>query len=229
MKEDFNIDNLKSIQLFSGLTDEDFSQLRDRLHVKQFKKNASILHEEDTNNYMYIVLSGKVKAIRTTEDGKEIILAMHPAGDFFGEVTLIDGQTSPASVIATEGSTIAIVAKKDFEAILLSQSKVLRNLLNIFCARLRKSWETIEILNFNNASQRVKMFLLTLTDEYGEKTDKGIMLNIRLTHQDMSEMTGLTRETVTRVIDRLQKDKEIIMLKNNRIQLNPSLIMQQMD
>jgi CRP/FNR family transcriptional regulator len=227
VKEDFNIDDLKAIPLFSDLTDEDFSKLRDRLQIKQFKKNASILHEEDTNDYMYVVLTGKVKAIRTTEDGKEIILAMHPAGDFFGEVTLIDGQTSPASVIATEGSTIAIIAKKDFEAILLSQGKVLMNLLNIFCARLRKSWETIEILNFNNASQRVKMFFLTLIDEYGEKTDKEIVLNIRLTHQDISEMTGLTRETVTRVIDRLQKNREIVMLKNNRIQLNPSLIRQQ--
>lgn len=188
--------------------------------VKQFKKNETILYEEDTNEFMYIILMGKVKVIRTTEDGKEIILAIHQSGSFFGEMSLIDGKTAPASIIATEDSLIAIISKKDFFAIIFAQHKVVSNLLQILCSRLRKSWDTIQLLNFNNATQRTKTMFLMLSEEYGEKTSEGTILNIKLTHQDISDMTGLTRETVTRVIDKLQKNEEISILKNKYILLS---------
>jgi CRP/FNR family cyclic AMP-dependent transcriptional regulator len=165
-----------------------------------------------------------VKIVRTTLDGKEIILAIHQSGSFFGEMSLIDGKTSPASVIATEDSLISIISKADFFSIIFSQNKITRNLLHILCDRLRKSWDTIQLLNFNNAAQRTKMLFLMLADEYGEKTPEGIILNIKLTHQDISDMTGLTRETVTRVIDKFQKSKEITILKDKYIRLGNNFL-----
>ncbi|NOZ69499.1 MAG: Crp/Fnr family transcriptional regulator, partial [Deferribacteres bacterium] len=203
MKEKYDKNCLKRVQLFSSLTDEEIELITRKLILKQFKKNDTILYEEDTNEYMYIILMGKVKVVKSTEDGKEIILAMHGAGSFFGEMSLIDGKTTPASVIATEDSLIAIIAKKDFFFIIFSQNKVTRNLLQILCARLRKAWDTIQLLNFNNAAQRTKTLFYMLSDEYGERMSDGrTILKIKLTHQDISDMTGLTRETVTRVIDR---------------------------
>ena len=226
MKESFSLEYLKNIQLFSALDEDELLKLQERMKVKEYNKSETILHEEDTNAYMYIVLTGKVKALKITEDGKEIILAIHQAGDFFGELTLIDGLTSPASVVAAENSIVALISRVDFNEILFTQNKVLKNLLKIFCARQRKSWEIIQVLNFNNASQRVKMFFLSLVSEYGNKAAEGIILNIRLTHQDISDMSGLTRETVTRVMDKLQKKKEITLMKNNFIRLNQSLVNQ---
>ncbi len=211
---------IKKTRLFSSLSDTEMDQVIKKMVVRQFRKNETILYEEDTNEFMYVMLLGKVKVIRTTEDGKEIIFAMHPEGDFFGEMSLIDGKTTPASVISTEDSLIAIISKKDFFLIIFSQSRVTQNLLEILCSRLRKSWDTIQLLNFNNASQRTKMLFLMLSDEYGEKTAEGIVLNIKLTHQDISDMTGLTRETVTRVLDKLQKNNEITILKDKYIRLN---------
>lgn len=202
------------------MSDSDLDQIINKMLVKQFKKNETILYEEDTNEFMYIILMGKVKVIRTTEDGKEIILAIHQSGSFFGEMSLIDGKTAPASIIATEDSLIAIISKKDFFAIIFAQHKVVSNLLQILCSRLRKSWDTIQLLNFNNATQRTKTMFLMLSEEYGEKTSEGTILNIKLTHQDISDMTGLTRETVTRVIDKLQKNEEISILKNKYILLS---------
>jgi len=89
------------------------------------------------------------------------------------------------------------------------------------CSRLRESWAKVQMLNFNNASQRVKMLLIMLSDKYGSKSDEGIILKIKLTHQDLAEMSGMTRETVTRVIDKLQKSGEIAILKNKVIRLTP--------
>ncbi len=215
---------LKQTEIFSQLNDAELEEILEKIIVKQFKKNETILYEEDTNEVMYIILMGKVKVIKTTEDGKEIIMAMHKSGSFFGEMSLIDGKTTPASVIATEDSLIALISKNDFLSIVFNQNTVTKNMMEILCGRLRKSWDTIQLLNFNNASQRTKMLFLTLVDEYGEKSPQGITLNIKLTHQDISDMTGLTRETVTRVLDKLQKLKEITILKNKFIQLNTSFM-----
>ncbi|GBD95788.1 MAG TPA: Crp/Fnr family transcriptional regulator [Nitrospirae bacterium] len=224
MEKKYRDNFFKKTKLFSSLTDKEMDQIIDKMVVKQFKKNETILYEEDTNELMYIILLGKVKVIRTTEDGKEIILAIHKSGSFFGEMSLIDGKTTPASVVATDDSLIAIISKKDFFSIIFLQNKVTRNLLEILCSRLRKCWDTIQLLNFNNAAQRTKMLFLMLSDEYGEKTREGVILNIKLTHQDISDMTGLTRETVTRVIDRLQKNREITVLKDRLICLTPAFM-----
>lgn len=215
---------LKKIQIFSSLSDNEIDSIISNLVVKKYKKNEIILYEEDTSEFMYIILWGKVKVVRMTEDGKEIILAVHQSGEFFGEMSLIDGKTTPASVISTEDSLVAVISKKDFYSILMVQNKVTISLLKIFCSRLRKCWDTIQLLNFNNASQRVKMLFLMLSDEYGRKSPEGLTLNIKLTHQDIAEMTGMTRETVTRILDKWQKSGDITVLKDKFIRLSQNFL-----
>ncbi len=222
MKGKPEIEFLKDIELFSSLTEDELHEITSTrsIVIKKFRKGQTILYEEDTNEYMYIIFEGEVKAIQTTEDGKEIILAMHGSGDFFGEISLLDGKTIPARVMATKDAITAIISKKDFYS-LLGHNKVAIKMSQILCSRLRESWAKVQMLNFNNASQRVKMLLIMLSDKYGSKSDEGIILEIKLTHQDIAEMSGMTRETVTRVIDKLQKSGEIAVLKNKVIRLTP--------
>jgi CRP/FNR family transcriptional regulator len=221
VKEDITIESLKEIALFSSLTSNELHQIREKIVFKRFKKNEIILHEENTNEFMYIMIDGEAKVVQTTAKGKEILVTMHQAGDFFGELSLIDGKTAPAAVWATRNSVTAIISKNDFYSLLLNQKKVLENLLRIFCARIRESLKKIQILNFSNASQRIKMLFLMLSETYGEKTPEGTILNIKLIHQNIADMTGLTRETVTRVLDRWQRGGEIKILKNRFILLCP--------
>jgi CRP/FNR family transcriptional regulator len=221
VKEDITIESLKEIALFSALTSDELYQIREKIVFKRFKKNEIILHEENTNEFMYIMIDGEAKVVQTTTKGKEILVTMHQTGDFFGELSLIDGKTAPAAVWATKDSVTAIISKNDFYSLLLNQKKVLENLLRIFCARIRESLKKIQILNFSNASQRIKMLFLMLSETYGEKTSEGTILNIKLIHQNIADMTGLTRETVTRVLDRWQRGGEIKILKNRCILLCP--------
>lgn len=221
MNELFETESLKKIELFSSLTGEELRQVREKIVIKKFKKNEIILHEENTNDYMYVILEGEAKVIQVTGEGKGIIVTMHQTGDFFGELSLIDGKTAPATVKATRDSITAIISKKDFYSLIYSQKKVLENLLNILSSRLRESWKRIQMLNFNDAAQRIKMLFLMLAETYGKETPRGMLLSIKLIHQDIADMTGLTRETVTRVLDKLQKAGEIKILENKFIQLNP--------
>lgn len=209
-------------ELFSSLDTDELELTTEKMVVKNFKRGEIILYEEDANEFMYIILDGEVKIIQSTEDGREIILAMHRTGDFFGELSLIDGRTSPASVVATRNSVTAIISKKDFFSLINSQPKVLKNLLLILCSRFRESMGMIQMLNFNNALQRIKMLFIMLYEKYGEEENGLKVLHIKLTHQGIADMAGMTRETVTRIIDRWQKDGDITVLKNKLIALNQS-------
>ncbi len=219
MKEDLKIKSLKKTALFSSLTSDELRQVLDSIVIKNFKKNEVILHEENTSEFMYIILDGEAKVVQSTDAGKEIIMSVHQSGDFFGELSLIDGKTAPAAVCATRDSVTAIISKHDFFALLLGQNKVLENLLRILCSRLRESMKKIQILNFNNAAQRIKMLFLLLSETYGEQSANGTTLKIRLIHQDIADMTGLTRETVTRILDKWRRGGEIQVLKNKFILL----------
>lgn len=221
MKNEDKILALKKIALFFSLTTEELHRIQEKVIIKNFKKNENILHAEFTSEFMYIILDGEAKVVQTTEKGKEILISMHQSGDFFGELSLIDGKTAPADVYATKNSMTAIISKRDFFSILSSQPKVLDNLLRILCSRIRESLKKIQMMNFNNAAQRIKMLFLMLSEDYGQTTPDGTVLNIRLIHQNIADMTGLTRETVTRILDRWQRSGEIKILKNRFILLRP--------
>ncbi len=215
-------ENLKQMQMFSSLTDADIATFIGKIMVKRFRKNQTVLFEDESNAFMYMLLSGKVKVVQVMEDGKESIRAIHKTGDSFGELSLLDCKTSPAMVVAMEDTTAAIISKENFFTILYNQRKVLDNLLQMFCFRLRDSWERFQMVNFKNAAQRVVMVLHQQSGEQSEKTAEGIVLKDRFTHQVIADMVSLNRETVTRVIDKLQKDGAITIRKDKKIVLHPS-------
>ncbi len=211
---------LRNIQLFSLLDEDELEQISSIVSLKTFLKNETILIEEDTNEFMYIILLGRVKVTSMTDEGKETVLAIHNEGDFFGEMSLIDGSTSPATVVATEKSLVAIVSRNNFYSLLYSQRKILEKLLHIFCQRLRESWKKIHILSLKNAHERLKHLFITLSEDHGRETKDGVLLDIKLTHQDIADMAGLTRESVTRVIDRWKREGAISMVNKKKIRLS---------
>jgi CRP/FNR family transcriptional regulator len=209
-------DNLREMQMFSALSDAEMGDVIGKIEVKHYRKDDVILWEGDTNSYMYLVMSGRVKVSQTTEDGKEIISAIHAVGDSFGELSLIDCKTAPAEVVAIEDTSAAIISRENFFSIIYSQKKVLDNLIQMLCMRLRDSWERVQMVNLKNSEERLTMLFHKLSASDGEPVAEGTLLNTRLTHQIMASMTGLSRETVTRTIDALQKGKNIKIRSGDR-------------
>ena len=213
---------LKGIQLFSDLTEEEVGFISARVTLREFQKGQTILYEEDANKYMYSVLEGEVKVFHTNEAGKESILAFHGVGDSFGEVSLIDQQTIPAAVVATEKALVAIVGREDFFEIVLNQPKVMQKLLLMLTGRLRHSWNQVRMLHLKDASFRVRSLFLEMAEERGEPIAEGVSLKLRLTHQNIADMTGLTRETVTRIVDKWKKAGTVTMGSNRHMVIRHS-------
>jgi len=210
-----NTDYLEQTHLFSDLTAEERASVTGHITIREFQKGQVILFEEDANKYMYSVLCGEVKVFHTTEEGKESIVAFHGVGESFGEVSLIDQQAIPATVVALERSLVLIIGRDDFFEVIKTQPKVMHKLLLLLTGRLRLAWNQVRMLHFKDASYRIMTTIKDLSLERGETVPAGVLLKMRLTHQNIADMTGLTRETVTRIIDKWKKNG-LLSLDENR-------------
>lgn len=220
LKNDSKI--ISKIPFFSTLHPEEIEQVERLFTKKQYSKEQIVLYEEDTSNYMYLIYSGKVRVVKMNEDGKEQIITIHKRNDFFGEMTLLDGKTAPATIIAHEDAVIGLLHKRDFDEYLLKNDGIRRKIIELLCARLRDSWEMIKILSFNaeNAQDRVVSLLVRLQELYGVKDDRGVIIDVKMTHQQMASYASVTRETMSRVLRNLEKSEVITVLENKAILLN---------
>lgn len=216
---------LRGVSLFAELTPAELENVAAVFREQNFEKNELIFMEEDTGKYMYIVVDGRVKVSRTLPSGKEMILAFHEKGDFFGEMSLIDGGTIPASVTAMTDTSILFVSRKEFQEVLLAHPKINLVLLKMLCNRCRDAWTQIEVLNFNNADARIRTVLFHLCEKKGIRTSDGVKISLHLTHKEMADMTGISRETATRVLNNLQHQNILTVHTKHFVVHNPESLM----
>ena len=171
---------------------------------REYKKNQVIFMEEETGKYMYIVKYGEVKVVQSTNDGRENILAIHHPGETFGELAMLDNLTSPATVISMQDTKIIAISKQHFESVMMKNPKVIRSLLEILCRKLRESWKSIQILKYTDAETRLRHIFLSLARSDGIQEGDEILINVKITHQDLAEMAGTSRETISRLISKFQ-------------------------
>lgn len=220
-----NTDFLRTVSLFANLDNDELQEVLQVFKDQEFKKGDIILMEEDTGKYMYIVLDGRVKVSRLLPSGKEMILAFHEKGDYFGEMSLIDGGTTPATVTAMSPTFIAFVGRKEFTHVLLENPKINFALLTMLCQRCRDAWTQIEVLTFNNADARIRTALFHLCQRKGEKTSEGVRISLHLTHKEIADMTGISRETATRVLNNLQNQNVLTVETKHYIVHDPDMLM----
>lgn len=222
MKPGYGI--IKSIPFLSCLSDTELSDMERIIIKKHFSKNEIILMEEDTQNYMYIVYSGNVKVVQTSLDGREQILAIHRKGDFFGEMAMLDGKTSPATVIAMEDAEVGMIIKHDFERFLLKNNKIMQEIIPMLCQRLREAWLMLKVSRFADAEHKVRAILRLIGSQSGTKDTRGIIITLKLTHEDIANYASVSRETVTRLMGNFMKDGDIEILDKKYILLKPSFL-----
>lgn len=215
---------LKRIPLFSCLSPDELDQLQQVITEKQYKKNSVILMEDDSKNFMYVIYTGKIKVVRTSSEGKEQILVIRKKGDFFGEMTLLDGKTQPASIVAIEDTTVGLISRTDFEWYFMKNENMLKQIISVLCERLRESWMMLRILSLSDAEDRIRAVLAHISLIYGIKDLRGIIIPIKLTHKELADYVSLTRETVSRLLSRLCRSGEIEILDNRNIVLKTAFI-----
>ena len=215
---------IKGIPFFASLTPDEAETIERLVVRKHFSRGQVVLFEEDTSNFMYIIVSGKVRVVQLSSEGKERILAIHKRGDYFGELALFDGKTSPATVIAMEESEIGLLSKHDFDDLVQRNEKILFNLLTSLCTSLRESWMMLKIMSFADAEERVRAVLKNMSRLYGVKDQRGVLVSLKLTHKDIANYASVSRETVTRFMNRFSREGEIEILDKRYILIKPPFL-----
>ena len=201
---------LRKVPLFGDLAEDEIQSLVDVTSTRRYPKNALILMADEEGDTMFVISHGRVKVALLAEDGGEVILSLLGPGQFFGEMSLLDGKPRSATVIATEDSEVIMLRRGDFLRALQRIPRIAPKLLASLTGRLRRADQQIENLALRNVAGRVAATVVQLAEEQGTETDEGIAIPARPTHQDLANMAGTTRETVSRVLKRFEKDNYIL-------------------
>ncbi len=202
-----NSETLRNVRLFESLDKDELNALSDLTFVRTFEKDNVIIWAEDEGDALFIIADGQVKVSIVSEDGREVILSLLSKNAVFGELSLLDGRPRSANVIAIEETQLVMLRRSDFLELIKKTPSIAVALLAELASRLRKTDRQIEGLALLDVSSRISDTLLQLAIEQGVDSDLGIVVENRPTHQELANMSGTTRETVSRVLKRLEKQE----------------------
>ena len=191
---------LENIPLFSGLSSAALAEIEQHGTVKSFKKNALIINQDDETYSLYVILSGRVKVFISGEDGREAVLNHQSAGDYFGDLALIDKQPRVASVMTTEPSRFMVISRDNFMACLSRNPEIAINLIKPMTSRMRMLAKNVSNLALLDVYGRVARVLL----EQGQEQEDGEMVTEKLTQQEIADMVGASRAMVSRILKDLK-------------------------
>lgn len=216
MEKDVNF--LSYVPIFSGLDDETLEKIS-RLGVRQkFKKDNTILFEEESGSALFIIVEGKVKVSRVSSDGREVILTILNDSDFFGEMSIIDGQSRSASITAMEDTEIFIIQRNDFLDLLQHHPDISIALLQELTQRLRSADTKIKSLSLKDAEGKVATVILQLADDVGKIKQGKVEIEKLPFQHDLANMAGTSRETISRTLHLFAK-KGLVELDGSRLKI----------
>ncbi|MFQ5792423.1 MAG: Crp/Fnr family transcriptional regulator, partial [Acidobacteriota bacterium] len=164
-----------------------------------------IFFEHDVGDSLFVIMAGRVRVTILSDDGREIILSVLSSGDFFGEMSLLDNEPRSATAIAVQDTELVVLRRNDFLSIVQKRPRLLLNLLSVLSSRLRKANHQIGSLALLDVYGRVARVLLDMAREHGVRQKDGRISFRRPTHQEIANMIGATRETVSRTISDLHR------------------------
>jgi CRP/FNR family cyclic AMP-dependent transcriptional regulator len=203
MKE--RIEALRSIPLFGGLEEDALNDIADLLIDRRYPRGSVIFEEGVPGDYMYLIKDGQVKISKLSDDGREKILEILGAGDFVGEMALLDRGPRSASVKSTQPCVLLALSRQDFLSLLRERPEISLELIRELSRRLRETNEQIRGLLFERVEGRTRRLLRRLASEPLEgRPDR--LATSPTTHQQLADQVGTSRETITRVLKELRAD-----------------------
>ncbi len=207
---------LGSVAIFSDLTDQELMGISDLFTPRKYPKNSMIILEEEFGDIVFIICSGTVKITRVNDEGKEVILSLLGPGEIFGEMAIIDGEARSANALAQEKCALIAIQKTEFLALLKENFKVSFALMGELAKKLRKSDQQIEALSLSDAEHRIGVSLLNLAEDMGVIRKGQVTIEKLPFQQDIANMAGTSRETVSRVM-KLFEDRMMITKTGHKL------------
>ncbi|MGD8567082.1 MAG: Crp/Fnr family transcriptional regulator [Gammaproteobacteria bacterium] len=209
---------LRNVSLFSDFSEAELQAISNVTAVRTYPKNTIIISEGDNSDSLYAILSGKVKVYLSDDEGREIIINIQGAGEYFGELALLDDAPRSASVMTLEETRLAVISKSAFEECLTKHPELGLRIIRELSARLRHLTQNVKSLALMDVYGRVARTLLDMAEPSGDKLE----IRQKLTQRDIASMVGASREMVSRILKDLSTGG-YITIQNKTITINEKL------
>jgi CRP/FNR family transcriptional regulator, nitrogen oxide reductase regulator len=211
-------DIITALPVFAGLSERDWDKVTDLFSERQYQRDDYIFLEGEAPEALYVVRSGKVKVVRHSTDGKDVVLRVVGPGQLLGSVAVFDGGGYPGTAQAIEECVMLVVSRNDCLTLVTRFPVFALTVINDMGIRLRSSAEQIRSLAVERVEQRIARTLLKLGMSAGVDTADGRVIEMPLTRQDVADMTGTTVETAIRVMSKFRR-LEIIRTRRGKVVL----------
>ncbi|WP_235852129.1 Crp/Fnr family transcriptional regulator [Niallia nealsonii] len=206
----------KRVPIFYSLSNKEIEKITKKVQHLYFKKGQLLVAEGEYADSLYIIHSGKVKLIKLTVHGKEQILHLLTNGDFFGERNLFaNTEGNNFSAYAMEDTKICLLLKKDFDEMMIANPEISIKILKTIMDRLSHTEDLAKILATKDPEVRIAHLLDEFCAKFGTITEKGVLIDLPITREEISNYVGLTRETISRKLSKFA-DMDLLTLIGNK-------------
>jgi CRP/FNR family transcriptional regulator, nitrogen oxide reductase regulator len=219
-------DILQAMPFFAGLSERDWEKVIDLFSERQYQKDDYIFLEGEAPEALYIIRSGKVKVLRHSTDGKDVVLRVGGPGHLLGTVAVFDGGGYPGTAQVIEECTALVIARNDCLTLVNRYPVFALAVISDLGSRLRSSAEQIRSLAVERVEQRIARVLLKLAETAGTDSPEGRVIEMPLTRQDVADMTGTTVETAIRVMSKFRR-QELIKTRRGKVVLVETAALQE--
>ena len=215
---------LKKIPLFSSLDDKQLENVFNHGITKKFKKDEFVLRHREEGDAMYLIIKGSVKLTLFNEDGKILVLSTLSQGDFFGELSLLDDKLRSCTVVVDINCELFILTRTLFFALIKESPEMTFSILKEMTVRLRKASSKMGSLALLDVYGRIVQLLYEIADDIGEVTEDGYVIDKLPTHEELANIVGATRESVSRVISNIKKTGLLQYSKDRKVLLRKKIL-----
>jgi len=196
---------LKKIALFQDLPAPALSRLAEQVELREIRRRQVIYLPGDPGGAVFFVNGGRVKISKVTRDGKELTLAYRGPGEIFGELAMLEGGPREEMAEAMENAMITEFPREEFEKLVQAHGMLGYRLTKSMLQRRREVENKVEQLLFKDVNAKLAELLLRLGSEYGVASGRGTLVALKITHQEMANLIGSTRETVSLTLSQFKR------------------------
>ena len=207
---------LKHIRLFDGISPSEMQEMEKITRMEEVKKRQPLYLPGDPSRNVYLLKQGRVKIANTAPSGKEVTFEILEPGEIFGELDVLEDAPRSTSAEALDDALICVIPRKDFDQYLAMHPNVTLKLTKLIGLRLKKIQSRVEDLVFRDVPARLAHLLSDLSKTEGVADKQGIRLKVTLTHQEMANLIGCSRETVSTTMGQF-RDNGLIQMDGRTI------------
>lgn len=216
MKADSTLTFLKHFMLFQDLNEEELQLVNEIAISRSYIKKSTIFTEGSEKEAVFFIQDGLVKTYKTDENGHEHIVSFLKAGEMFPHTGLFNQSPYPATAEAIVETSLLAIPTRQFEGLITRVPSIAIKMMRVMGDKIKELQEKLQMLSEQDVKHRILSFLLLLASQHGQTDSSEITINLPVTHQEIANCVGSTRETVNRFLNQLSKD-QLLEVDRSRI------------